>query len=273
MMMLMPITLDAITAYIRSRLSDNPTPAGVAAHFGINRFLLSRWFRARTGLSMRDYIAALKIEQGIGPLVAGQPIIQSQLEAGHASASTFAHRFRAHTGQTPRDYRRLAADYGRTLSEALKAPQPRILPYHGFDPALHAQPHALTIRLSGEGLSHLVFAGLFPEPIPRGTPVVGHALFHAREHEITHVPDGCYYLLGCEMRPSLNPMDFFRLDHCQRGIHPAPIRFPLEAPTTLTLHLRPLEPSDPPITVNMPKLLFDHFRQQTRVTQPKRRAE
>lgn len=272
-MMLMPITLDAITAYIRSRLSDNPTPAEVAAHFGINRFLLSRWFRARTGLSMRDYIAALKIEQGIGPLVAGQPIIQSQLEAGHASASTFAHRFRAHTGQTPRDYRRLAADYGRTLSEALKAPQPRILPYHGFDPALHAQPHALTIRLSGEGLSHLVFAGLFPEPIPRGTPVVGHALFHAREHEITHVPDGCYYLLGCEMRPSLNPMDFFRLDHCQRGIHPAPIRFPLEAPTTLTLHLRPLEPSDPPITVNMPKLLFDHFRQQTRVTQPKRRAE
>lgn len=97
--------VDALTAHIRAQLHQDPTPAQIAAHFGVNRFALSRWFRAETGLSLRDYIAALKIEQGIAPLVQGQPVIASQLEAGHASAATYAHRFRAHTGQSPQRVR------------------------------------------------------------------------------------------------------------------------------------------------------------------------
>lgn len=111
--------VDALTAHIRAQLHQDPTPAQIAAHFGVNRFALSRWFRAETGLSLRDYIAALKIEQGIAPLVQGQPVIASQLEAGHASAATFSHRFRAHTGQSPRDYRAQAATFSATLRQAL----------------------------------------------------------------------------------------------------------------------------------------------------------
>ncbi|PJK11117.1 AraC family transcriptional regulator [Lysobacteraceae bacterium NML120232] len=256
----MPLpTLEALTAYIRERLADNPSPAQIAAHFGVNRFALSRWFRARNGLSLREYIAALKIEQGIAPLVQGQSVIDAQLEAGHSSAATFAHRFRAHTGQSPRDYRAQAAAFSTTVRQALHDGRARVLPYHDFEPAAHPQAHALSVQVQGQGLAALVFVGLFPEPIPRGAPVWGRALFHARRCVIDHIPNGRYHLLGCEMRPSLNPLDFFRLDHCQRALHPEPITFPLPAPQTLDLSFRPLRPGDPPITVNLPKLLFDYL--------------
>ncbi|MDO5055958.1 MAG: AraC family transcriptional regulator [Lautropia sp.] len=261
----MSITLEALTAHIRAELHNNPTPAQLAAHFGISRFALSRWFRQCTGLSLRDYIAALKIEQGIGPLVSGESIISSQLEAGHASAATYSHRFRLHTGQTPRDYRAQAGRLGRTMTEQLADARARVLMHHSFDPVLHPQPQALTVHVEGgSSPRHVVFAGLFHEPIPRGVPVVGAALFGQRAFVIDAVPDGQYHLLGCEIAPSGNPLHYFRLDHCPRGMHPAPIRFPLQAPLSVALHLRPLQPSDPPITVNLPRLLFEYLRRRGR---------
>lgn len=264
-MPIMPITLDALTAHIRAELHNHPTPAQLAAHFGISRFALSRWFRQSTGLSLRDYIAALKIEQGIGPLVAGEPVIRSQLEAGHASAATYSHRFRQHTGQTPRDFRAQADTLGQTMSEQLDDPLARVLMHHGFDPRLHPQQHALTVRVEG-GTSprHVVFAGLFHEPIPRGVPVVGAAMFGQRAFVIDAVPDGEYHLLGCELAPSRNPLHYFRLDHCPRGMFHESIRFPLCTPKSVDLCLRPLQPSDPPITVNLPRLLFDYLRKRGR---------
>ena len=234
-------SVEAITAYIRARLHDNPEPAQIAAYFGINRFTLSRRFRAQTGLSLREYIAALKIEQGIPPLVQGRPVIDSQLEAGHASAATYSHRFRAHTGLAPHAYRGLVPELHRSMSAELDDPQARILMHH--ESAVVAQTHALTVHIDGVSARSAVFVGLYPEPIPRGNPVVGAALFHTRQCRI-----------------DLNPLHYFRLDHCLRGIHPQTVCFPLSAPAAIHIPLRPLLPSDPPITCNMPKLVFDHLR-------------
>ena len=93
-------------------------------------------------------------------------------------------------------------------------------------------------------------------------PVLGRALFNCREFRIDAVPDGTYYLLACEIPKSRNPLRYFRLDHCLRALHPAPVTFPLPAATTIELSLRPFAPSDPPITVNLPKLLYDFLRQR-----------
>ena len=93
-------------------------------------------------------------------------------------------------------------------------------------------------------------------------PVLGRALFHCREFCIDAIPDGSYYLLACEIPHSRNPLRYFRLDHCLRALHPAPVTFPLPAATTIELSLRPFAPSDPPITVNLPKLLYDFLRQR-----------
>lgn len=256
------LSLEEVTAHIRACLKDNPTPADIAAHFGYSRFYLSRWFHFQTGISMRDYIAALKIEQGIEPLVEGKSIIESQLEAGHTSAGTYSRRFHLHTGQTPRDYRNQAAAVSRIFNEQVSDHTSRALPHYSFEPEKHLQPHPLNISISGSNPHSVVFAGLFPEPIPRGVPIVGNALFHTRSFSIRNVPNGIYYLLGCEIEPSLNPLHYFRLDHCLRGIHPEPICFPLAAPLKVSLNMRPFQSSDPPITVNLPKLLFEFIKAQ-----------
>ena len=254
------LPLAEIVAYIRARLPEAPAPGEVAAHLGINRLMLSRRFRTETGLSLREYIAALKIEHSIAPLVAGDSIIDSQLEAGHASAATYSHSFRQHTGLTPRDYRAQAQPLSDTFNHQLAQPSAPVLMHHSYDPATHPQAHALTVEITGASPRSVVFAGLFPKPIPRGAPIVGGALFASRTLMLDNVPDGTYHLLACELAPSLNPLHYFRVDHCLRALYPQPITFPLPEPQTLTLPLRPFEPSDPPITVNMPKLLFDVLR-------------
>ncbi|MDO4232743.1 MAG: helix-turn-helix transcriptional regulator [Lautropia sp.] len=261
----MPLTIGDVTRHIRSHidggLSDNgPSLGEIAAHFGVNRFWLSRWFPAQTGLSLREYVAALRIEKGIGPLVEQKNIIMAQLEAGHASAATFSHRFRAHTGIAPRDYRAQAAVARELLDAELGDPHPRALLHSEPYPKACCQPHALQVEVEGASPGVVVFAGLFAQPIPRGRPVVGRALFRTRSFVIDAVPDGVWHLLGCEIRPSRNPLDYFRLDHCLRGMADEPVVFPLPAPRKVALRLRPFQPDDPPITVNLPQLLLEALR-------------
>lgn len=251
-----PPRLDAIAAYIRDHLADNPTPASIAAHFGISRFYLSRWFRAHAGIALRDYIASLKIEQGIAPLVDKQSIIDAQQESGHQSAATFTHRFRHATGITPRDYREHMPAYRQVLENELAQHGGRTIPYRRV-PACPGHP--LQVRVSGSD-ARLIFAGLFPEPVPRGVPLAGAAIFDRKSFTIPALPPGTYWLLGCELLPSRNPLDYFRLDHCQRERYPEAITFPLPSPQSVELVLRPFLPSDPPITVNLPRLLFEVLR-------------
>ena len=108
--------------------------------------------------------------------------------------------------------------------------------------------------------ARLVFAGLFAEPAPRGIPLHGAALFDCRDFVIPDMSDGTYWLLGCELIPSRNPLDYFRLDHCKRERFTEAITYPLSAPCHVELALRPFLPSDPPITVNLPHLLFEVLR-------------
>ncbi|MBP9651877.1 MAG: helix-turn-helix transcriptional regulator, partial [Brachymonas sp.] len=177
-------SLDTIAAYIRARLPEPPTPGEIAAHFGISRFALSRMFRAETGLSLREYIAALKIEQGIPALVAGESIIDSQLESGHASAATFSHRFRKHTGLAPRDYRREALALGSTIEEEMGNPRSRAISYRRFSNEQYRLPHPLDVHIEGRSARGVVFLGLYAEPIPRGAPLQGIALFHGNHARI-----------------------------------------------------------------------------------------
>ncbi|MDO5091247.1 MAG: helix-turn-helix transcriptional regulator [Cardiobacteriaceae bacterium] len=250
--------LDAIGAHIRAELAAQRdiTPAGIAAHFGVNRYTLSRWFRRHAHMRLADYLAALKIEQGIAPLIARQSVIDAQQQSGHQSAATFAHRFRHATGITPRDYRAQSDAYRQLLDAELAHDSGRIIPYRRVPVG---DGHPLHVHIHGSN-ARLVFAGLFPEPVPRGVPLAGAALFARKRFTIAALPPGSYWLLGCELLASRNPLDYFRLDHCQRERYPDPITFPLAAPQMAELVLRPFLPGDPPITVNLPRLLFEVLR-------------
>lgn len=251
------LPLNEISDYIRANLHLNPTPAEIAGHFGISRFALSRRFRAETGLSLREYLAALKIEQSIANLVAGGSIINAQLDAGHASAGTFSRLFRYHTGLSPRDYRNRSGEFARALEGELADRNRRAIAYRRFEPPACRLAHPITLNISGQSPHGVVFVGLFAEPVPRNTPVQGWAVFSGGRVVITEMPAGEYYLLACEIVPSTNPLDYFHLDHCLRAKFAEPLVFPPERALTHRITLRPLQAGDPPITLNLPKLLFD----------------
>ena len=176
----MPVPLADICAHIRATLPDC-TPAGVAAHFSINRFQLSRRFHRETGLPLRDYIAALKIEHGIAALVAQKPVIDSQLDAGHESAATYSHTFRAATGIAPARYRDKIAAYSAALSAELARSQLRVFAHHAYSPAQHPQaqplcraplrrrdaPRRLRRTLSRAHPARRAGIGARPVPLPR----------------------------------------------------------------------------------------------------------
>jgi hypothetical protein len=69
------------------------------------------------------------------------------------------------------------------------------------------------------------------------------------------LPPGNYYLLVCAIESQLNPLKYFILDDCLRYVKHEPVAFPLTHSLEFTAALRKIVPEDPPITINLPKLL------------------
>jgi len=165
----MTVPLATICAHIRATLPDC-TPASVAAHFALSRFHLSRRFHRETGLPLRDYIAALKIEHGIAALVAQKPVIDSQLDAGHESAATYSHTFRAATGIAPARYRDKIAAYSANTIRRSLLPSTAPLPNTTVRPS-HPNPSISTANC--------------PRPCSTST---GHATSNASNLGARHCP-------------------------------------------------------------------------------------
>jgi hypothetical protein len=69
------------------------------------------------------------------------------------------------------------------------------------------------------------------------------------------LPPGNYYLLVCAIERQMNPLKYFILDDCWRDVKHEPLQFPLKNTLEYTMTLRKIVPEDPPITINLPKLL------------------
>jgi hypothetical protein len=61
--------------------------------------------------------------------------------------------------------------------------------------------------------------------------------------------------LVCAIERQLNPLKYFVLDDCLRDVKYEPLQFPLKNTLEYTMTLRKITPEDPPITINLPKLL------------------
>jgi hypothetical protein len=85
---------------------------------------------------------------------------------------------------------------------------------------------------------------------------MGKALVKSRTCEFEDaLPPGKYYLLACAIEGKFNPLNYFFLDNALRDVRREPVEFPLGSTREITLTLRKIEPDDPPITINLPKLL------------------
>lgn len=247
--------LDRLLESARRGEADSLDELAATAHF--SRFHLSRLLKKHLGFSLRDFIAAAKVDRGIEALVDGHTVSRSQTEAGHDSASSFHRAFRRHTGVAPSRYRSDMRTLATHVMRRQAVDRPMVVLHRDFDPAEHQQRHTQTITIDGAKPGSALFAALHPDPLVKGTPMLGIAMFGTVEYAVSTIPDGRYFPMVVEVPRSGDVRCYFHMGRNRRQLQREPISFPLPEPATVALALREPVPSDPPITLNLPKLLAD----------------
>lgn len=98
--------VEAARLYFSEHIEEEPGLEQTCRAVGCGRAALQQAFRARTGLSPREYYACLRVERAGSLLAQGHTPGQVARMLGYSSISYFSQRFRALTGRTPTAYRK-----------------------------------------------------------------------------------------------------------------------------------------------------------------------
>ncbi|MBG9988318.1 helix-turn-helix transcriptional regulator [Aerococcaceae bacterium DSM 111176] len=248
-----------ILIYMKDHLHEEQSIEAIADHFGYSKYYFSRTFKQATGFAASDYLSSLKVEQAKQDLLRKQAdVTHASLNAGFMSLGTFSKNFTEKTGLSPREY---IKEVDRLYGVAQTLEQNTV--YRGDNLAaenqLTYQIHA-SVHYPDEFKPAIIFVGLFNTPIPNHRPVIGVALKNNLHHTFINIPRGKYYLLTCAIEKTRNPLRFFDLSDCLRGRVEQTIVLPEDDHREFSLELRPPLPEDPPILINLPKLLTDPFK-------------
>lgn len=257
---------EEVGAFIR----QHPTYSArqIAAHFGYSYYHFSRNFKKHMGVSLRDYIAAVKVELSMQSLAQGSNVTQSQLDAHYESAGTFSNTFKSFTLFSPKAHIRSLISISKTARQQIISAEERHLTYANFAAQQHQQTHSLRVQINNRSSANSwLFLAFFSQALPKGTPVLGICLRTQSEVEIKAIPNGRYYVMVCEIAQIkqlfLGKKLLPSLDNCQRDLCHTPIDFPLSNPQSVTLNLRAARLGDPPINIHPIKLLVDGLRKNT----------
>lgn len=98
--------VDQVRAHIDSHLDDRLTLDRLALVAGLSPAHLQRSFKARLGLSPRDYVRACRAERFKSELRKGRSVTDALYDAGYSSGSRLYENAYAQLGMTPGAYRR-----------------------------------------------------------------------------------------------------------------------------------------------------------------------
>lgn len=228
------------------------------SHYSVCHF--SRVFKQQMQLQLRDYLAAKKLELSIKAILEGRPITCALFDAGFNSTGSFSNTFKAVTGLSPKSYQQQAAFFHQFINDFYQDNRTTIIPYRSFlnDSGIaNTSTHTLNITINNQNKKGITFVALYKKAIPSGVPEQGYALFKQSQLSIEYMPAGDYYLMACEIKLGSNPYHYFVLDAARRAICRQHVHFPLTQPQSIILNLRERNVDDPPINVNLPKLLYD----------------
>ncbi|MCR8845389.1 AraC family transcriptional regulator [Paenibacillus sp. SC116] len=244
--------------YMKDHLDEEITSEQLAAHVGYSPYHFTRVFKRATGISPRHYLTALRMESG-KELLLKEPSLMTKvmLSIGFRSAGSFTTRFKEHVGVSPKRFhgsaRSLLTYMNQYKEQEVELEQPQIVEHSLSTGTVTCHIGAPT------SFRGIIFVGLFPRPIPNQRPIAGTALNRGRHsYTFTGVPSGSYYAMAVSIPWSLNPKDYFVLDHCLRGMYEEIVHVSDNSEHTLTLSMRERQETDPPIIVNLPQLLFEH---------------
>lgn len=98
--------VNAARDYLTSRLSHPPSMAQIAKALHTNEKRISRAFRNELGITVFEFLRQERLRRATRMLSeTALTIVQIAEELGYSSSANFATAFRAHTGQTPSEFR------------------------------------------------------------------------------------------------------------------------------------------------------------------------
>lgn len=246
--------------YMKDRLNEDITSRQLADFVGYSPYHFTRVFKSVTGITIRQYLSALRIESGKSHLLKEPSLLVKILYSiGFSSMGSFHTRFKQFVGLSPKRF--------RSSSESLHS---YVSQYESKPLSLPQEQESLLPRIechikAPESFRGLIFVGLFPRPVPDQKPIAGTALnLRNRTCQFSGIPHGTYYLLAAGIPWSLNPRDYFLLDCSLRGKYKTSILVDETTDMNLQLTLREPLPFDPPIVVNLPLLLFEKNKRKTK---------
>ncbi len=200
--------MEAVIAEMRRRLSGELSLPDMADIACLSPFHFLRVFRRVTGLTPREFLAALRIEQAKRLLVTTRlSVTEICFEVGYTSVGTFTARFSRMVGVPPGTFRRMGERVVEACIRPLREPgRAGAIPlFSGSGDGPRAGGAGLVCRgVAGRivGLPGtppgIVFAAAFPRAAPHGEPAACTVLPGGPgPYRIAPLPEGRFYVLAC----------------------------------------------------------------------------
>ena|SRR5579872_2510031 len=246
------LAVEQVIQTMRAQVSEPLSLEEMAEIACLSPFHFHRMFRSITGIPPGEFLAALRLEAAKRLLLTTSlSVTDVCFDLGYTSLGTFTSRFKQLTGFAPLQLRHVADELADTAAEPLFA--------------AHREARRLTLVHDG-GVSGtitapgpfagVIFAGLFPTPMPRGRPVACMTLTAPGGFQLGPVPDGQYYLLAAAVPWSPCALAYLLPDRGSLiGVAEQPVLVRGDrAIAPVNLALRPRGVADPPILGVFPPL-------------------
>jgi AraC family transcriptional regulator len=240
-------------AYMKQHLEEEITTKELADLTGYSNFHFTRIFKKATGISPRHFLSALRIEMGKEELIKHSSLTKAMIAAGYLSQGTFQTRFKNYVGISPKRF-----ESSMEMLQEMMHMTESMLPVGSEEEGAEKGARVSCHVQAPPGFRGIIFAGLFPKPIPDQRPVKGTAFSHNSPSCIfTDIPEGTYYLLAAGLEWSANPVRYLQPGNCLRGKCEEQLEIGTETDSHVSVQLRDPLPHDPPILINLPLLLFE----------------
>jgi AraC family transcriptional regulator len=183
------VAVERVIQTMHERLCDPLSLDDMADIACLSPYYFSRVFHQIVGVPPCEFLATLRIERAKHLLLTTSLSVTAIcFEVGYVGLGSFTTRFTQQVGLAPRRLRTLVRNVVTPASLPHNKPRK--------SPTFFAQTEDVRgCILTTEPFHGLIFAGLFPSPIPQGRPVRCIHLQTPGPYAISNVPDGRYFLL------------------------------------------------------------------------------
>ncbi|WP_414053801.1 helix-turn-helix transcriptional regulator [Macrococcus equi] len=249
------MNIKEIINYIKSAPIEELTLENISLKFHYNPTYFSRKFKETTGISYRKYLELLKIQRGKKLLLNKEDkIVQVSLDSGFKFSNNFSKSFKSQTGILPKNYFSISKQCYKLIKLLFNLN----FDYYIKDSRIMTNNLLFVDLIFPEkNIDCINFVGLFKEPVPNTIPIIGLATRRKTSLILDKIPNGEYYLLACEIRKDQSFNNVFMMEDNFRAKYQKKIIFEGDNNYYISLDMREAIPEDPPITINLLKLLHD----------------